>query len=71
MPGRLMAIRGHGKAAFAHIMDSSGRIQIYIRQDQVGEDNFEIFKLLDIGDIIGITGEVFKTRTEEISVLRT
>ncbi|MBD3289651.1 lysine--tRNA ligase, partial [candidate division KSB1 bacterium] len=67
--GRLMAIRGHGKAAFAHLVDSSGRIQFYIRQDKVGEEKFKIFKLLDIGDVIGISGEVFKTRTGEITVL--
>ena len=67
--GRIMAVRKHGKAAFCHIMDSSGRIQIYIRHDQVGEKMFELFKLIDIGDIVGITGEVFKTRTEEITVL--
>ena len=67
--GRLMAIRGHGKAAFAHLVDSTGRIQFYIRQDQVGEQTFKVFKLLDIGDVIGVTGEVFKTRTGEITVL--
>jgi lysyl-tRNA synthetase class 2 len=69
LAGRIMAIRGHGKAAFCHIMDSSGRIQIYVRQDKVGEETFTIFKLLDIGDIIGVSGEVFKTRTEEITIL--
>ncbi|OQX95781.1 lysine--tRNA ligase [candidate division KSB1 bacterium 4572_119] len=68
LAGRLMAVRKHGKAAFCHIMDASGKIQIYIRKDQVGDEQFELFKLLDIGDIIGIEGEVFKTRTEEISV---
>lgn len=67
--GRLMAIRGHGKAAFAHLVDSTGRIQFYIRQDDVGEQTFEVFKLLDIGDVIGIRGEIFKTRTGEITVL--
>lgn len=67
--GRIMAIRKHGKAAFCHIMDSSGRIQIYIRQDQVGEKAYAVFQLLDIGDIVGITGEVFKTRTDEITIL--
>ncbi len=67
--GRLMAIRGHGKAAFAHLVDSTGRIQFYIRHDHVGEQTFNVFKLLDIGDVIGIRGEVFKTRTGEITVL--
>jgi len=67
--GRITAIRGHGKAVFAHLMDSSGKIQFYIREDQVAAETFQIFKLLDIGDIIGITGEIFKTRTEEITVV--
>ena len=69
LAGRIMAIRKHGKAAFCHIMDSSDRIQIYVRKDQVGEKIFEVFKLVDIGDIVGVKGEVFKTRTEEITVL--
>jgi lysyl-tRNA synthetase class 2 len=67
--GRLMAIRKHGKAAFCHIMDSTGKIQAYIRQDHVGEKLYELFSLLDIGDIIGVQGDIFKTRTEEITVL--
>jgi lysyl-tRNA synthetase class 2 len=67
--GRIMAIRKHGKAAFCHIMDSTDRIQIYLRQDQVGEKSFELFNLVDIGDIVGIKGEVFKTRTLEITIL--
>ena len=67
--GRLMAVRKHGKAAFCNIMDSSGRIQIYIRKDKIGDDQFELFKMVDIGDIIGVEGDVFKTRTEEITVV--
>ena len=67
--GRLMAIRRMGKAAFAHIDDDAVRIQIYVRKDQVGDNSFDVFKLLDIGDIIGIKGKIFKTRTEEISIL--
>ncbi|MFQ5649638.1 MAG: lysine--tRNA ligase [bacterium] len=66
--GRLMSIRGHGKVAFAHIMDSRGRIQIYVRKDEIGADRFELFKLMDIGDIIGVTGEVFATRTGETTI---
>lgn len=66
--GRIMALRKHGKAAFTHIMDSSGKIQIYVRKDQVGDKKFELFKLLDIGDIIGVEGEVFKTHTGEITI---
>jgi len=65
--GRLMAIRKMGKASFAQIQDENGRIQIYLRKDDLGEE-YSMFKLLDIGDIIGVEGYVFKTRTEEISV---
>ena len=66
--GRIMARRGHGKASFANLQDRSGRIQIYVREDRVGEDNYNLFSKLDIGDIIGLTGEVFKTKKGEISV---
>ena len=65
--GRIMAIRRMGKASFAHIQDCTGRIQIYLKKDDLGE-NYDVFKLLDIGDIIGIEGYVFKTKTGEISV---
>lgn len=65
--GRIMAIRRMGKASFAHIQDNEGRIQIYLKKDDVGE-NYDVFKLLDIGDIIGVEGFVFKTKTGEISV---
>ena len=65
--GRIMAIRRMGKASFAHIMDRDGKIQIYLRKDDVG-DSYDIFKLLDIGDIIGMNGYVFKTKTGEVSV---
>jgi lysyl-tRNA synthetase class 2 len=66
--GRIMALRRMGKAAFAHIMDSTGRVQIYVKKDSVGEDTYEAFKLLDIGDIIGVKGDVFRTRMGEITV---
>ncbi len=66
--GRIMSNRRMGKAAFFHIQDMYGRIQIYLKKDVVGEKTFEIYKLLDIGDIVGITGKVFKTRTGEITV---
>ncbi|MGK9475902.1 lysine--tRNA ligase [Melioribacter sp. OK-6-Me] len=65
--GRIMALRRMGKATFAHIQDSKGRIQIYLKKDDLG-DIYDIFKLLDIGDIIGVEGFVFKTKTGEISV---
>ncbi|MEN8191808.1 MAG: lysine--tRNA ligase [Bacteroidota bacterium] len=67
LAGRIMAIRRMGKASFTHIQDKTGRIQIYLRKDEIGEE-YSAFKLMDIGDIIGITGYVFKTRTGEISV---
>ncbi len=66
--GRMMTVRLMGKAAFCDIQDEQGRIQIYLRKNEIGDQNFEIFKMLDIGDLIGIKGEVFKTRTGEISV---
>ncbi|AZR74676.1 lysine--tRNA ligase [Anoxybacter fermentans] len=66
--GRLMAKRGQGKASFAEVADMHGRIQIYVRKNIVGEDLYELFTTLDIGDIIGLTGEVFKTRTGEITI---
>ncbi|RKY85574.1 lysine--tRNA ligase [candidate division KSB1 bacterium] len=67
--GRIMAIRESGKkAAFADLQDSSGKIQIYFRMDKLGEKKYEIFKLADIGDIFGIKGVVFKTRTGEITI---
>ncbi len=65
--GRLMALRRMGKASFATIQDNNGRIQIYLRKDEIGE-SYDAFKLMDIGDIIGVEGFVFKTRTGETSV---
>lgn len=66
--GRLTAIRGHGKAAFADLKDGGGRIQVYVRKDEIGEDAFAVWKLLDVGDIVGVRGEVFRTRAGEVSV---
>jgi len=66
--GRIMSNRLMGKAAFFHLQDMQGRIQIYLKQDVVGDKSFELYKLLDIGDIVGVKGKVFKTRTEEISI---
>ncbi len=66
--GRIMTQRKQGKAGFIHIQDREGTIQCYVRQDHVGEDEFSIFKIADIGDIIGIEGFVFKTNTGELSV---
>ena len=66
--GRLMAIRGHGKASFATIADKTGSIQIYFKLDVLGDDKYSEFKLLDIGDIIGLRGQVFKTKRGELTV---
>ncbi len=66
--GRLMAIRGHGKASFATIADRTGNIQIYFKLDILGEEKYSQFRLLDIGDIIGLRGQVFKTRRGELTV---
>lgn len=66
--GRIMTKRGKGKAGFAHIQDLEGQIQIYVRKDSVGEEAYEIFKQSDLGDIVGVTGVVFKTNVGELSV---
>jgi lysyl-tRNA synthetase class 2 len=66
--GRLMARRGHGKAGFGHVLDGSGRVQVYARADVMGEDGYAVWDLLDIGDWVGVRGPVFRTRTGEITV---
>jgi len=66
--GRIMSVRLMGKASFCHIQDQKGKIQVYIRKNEIGEKGFDLFKILDIGDHVGFTGEVFKTHTEEVSV---
>jgi lysyl-tRNA synthetase class 2 len=66
--GRIMAIRGHGKVSFAQLQDNEGQIQIYIRLDDVGENQYQVFQKVDIGDIIGVEGTVFRTKRGEISV---
>jgi len=65
--GRIITLRGMGKASFAHIQDEKGQIQIYVRKEDLGKD-YELFKQLDIGDIIGVKGDIFKTGRGEISV---
>lgn len=66
--GRIMSRRGHGKVSFIDLQDSEGRIQAFVKQDNIGEDNYSDLSLLDIGDIIGVEGEVFKTKTGEVSI---
>ncbi|GAC42489.1 lysine--tRNA ligase [Paenibacillus popilliae] len=68
LAGRMMAKREMGKASFAHIQDLSSRLQIYVRQDTVPAAKYEAFTMLDLGDIIGVSGKVFKTKTGELSV---
>jgi lysyl-tRNA synthetase class 2 len=66
--GRVMTMRPHGKAGFAHLAGGGARLQIYLRLDAVGERDFELYKLLDLGDLIGAEGYLFRTRTGELTV---
>ena len=66
--GRVVALRGHGKAGFAHIFDSGQRLQVYVKLDNVGAKSYELFQLLDLGDLIGVAGHLFRTKTGELSV---
>ncbi|MDD5383203.1 MAG: OB-fold nucleic acid binding domain-containing protein, partial [Candidatus Margulisbacteria bacterium] len=68
LAGRVMTKRGHGKASFAHIQDSSGRVQIYAKQDILGAEQYAVYSKLDMGDIIGVKGRVFRTKTGELTV---
>ena len=68
LAGRIMTKRGKGKAGFAHLKDVSGQIQIYVRKDAIGEDAYELFKMADLGDIVGVKGIVFKTKVGELSI---
>ena len=67
--GRIMTKRDHGKSGFAHLQDGSGRLQIYVRQNAIGEEAYQVYRKLDVGDVIGADGAVFRTRTGEITVL--
>lgn len=66
--GRVMTKRGKGKVGFTHIQDATDQIQLYVRKDDIGEEAYEIFKSVDIGDIVGVTGVVFKTNVGELSI---
>ena len=66
--GRILSIRNIGKASFFHIQDSLGKIQIFIKKDDIGEDGYENFMLMDIGDFVGVEGPVFKTKVGEVSI---
>src|SRR5699024_4097336 len=66
--GREMTKRGKGKVGFTHIQDVSGQIQLYIRKDEIGEEAYEVFKTTDIGDFVGVSGVMFKTKVGELSI---
>jgi lysyl-tRNA synthetase class 2 len=66
--GRMMTKRGKGKVGFAHLQDREGQIQIYVRKDAVGEEEYDLFKQADLGDFIGVTGEVMKTDMGEVTI---
>ena len=68
LAGRIMTKRGKGKAGFAHVQDLFGQVQIYVRKDQVGDEQYDLFSHIDIGDIVGIEGLVFKTQVGELSI---
>ena len=68
LAGRMMSKRVMGKASFAHLRDDKGDIQLYVRRDELGEEAYAAFKKLDVGDIIGVKGEVFRTKTGELSL---
>ena len=68
LAGRMMSKRVMGKASFAHLRDAKGDIQLYVRRDELGDESYAAFKKLDLGDIIGVRGEVFRTKTGELSV---
>lgn len=69
--GWLMTKRGKGKVGFAHIQDREGQIQIYVRKDSVGEENYEIFKKADLGDFLGVEGDIMRTDMGELSIKAT
>lgn len=68
LAGRIMALRQFGKASFFHLQDRTGKIQAYIKRDQVGHDTYALFKRLDVGDFAGITGKIFRTKTGELTI---
>jgi lysyl-tRNA synthetase class 2 len=68
LAGRIMTKRGKGKAGFAHIQDLTGQVQIYVRKDAVGDEQYDLFNTIDIGDLVGVTGTAFKTKVGELSI---
>jgi lysyl-tRNA synthetase, class II len=68
LAGRIVALRPHGKAAFAHLLSDGARLQVYIKLDEVGQKAFQLFKLLDLGDVVGVEGLLFRTKTNELTI---
>ena len=68
LAGRIMGIRYFGKASFFHLQDRRGRLQVYVRKDRLGEDGYALFQSLDVGDIVGVWGHLFRTRTKELTL---
>jgi len=68
LAGRVLSLRGHGKASFAHIKDRTGKIQIYVREDAVGESAYGLFRRIDVGDFLGVRGHLFRTKTGELTI---
>ncbi len=68
LAGRIMAIRSFGKASFFHLQDRKGRLQVYVRRDHVGEEGYRLFQSLDVGDIVGVWGHLFRTKTKELTL---
>lgn len=68
LAGRIMGIRKFGKASFFHLQDRSGRLQVYARKDRLGEDGYSLFQSLDVGDIVGVSGHLFRTKTKELTL---
>jgi lysyl-tRNA synthetase class 2 len=66
--GRIVAWRAHGKTTFAHVADDSGRLQLYFRKDHLGDETYAALDLFDIGDVIGVSGPLFRTRTGEVTI---
>ena len=68
LAGRIMGIRSFGKASFFHIQDRRGRLQVYARKDRLGDDGYALFQTLDVGDIVGVWGHLFRTKTRELTL---
>ena len=70
LSGRIMALRSFGKAIFFHIQDATGRIQVYAQRDDLGAEAYSLFKKFEIGDIVGVTGTLFRTKTGELTACK-